>query len=62
MNTVLKIFFFFFPVRPSRLSYYICWCMIIGCFLTLTLIIAISLNPYLLSKTPINKNTSEIYI
>jgi hypothetical protein len=33
--------------------------MIMGCFLTMTLIIAVSLNPYLLTKHSIHKKSGE---
>jgi hypothetical protein len=46
--------------QPSRLPYYICCCMIIGCFLTMTLIIVVSLNPYILTNHSTHKKSEPI--
>jgi len=36
-----------------------CWCMITGCFLIITFIIAISLNPNYLSNNSISQSTRK---
>lgn len=46
--------------QPSRLSYYICLCMIIGCFLAFGLLVAISLNPYLLTQKSETKTLVQL--
>ncbi|CAF1475490.1 unnamed protein product [Adineta steineri] len=43
----------------SQLSVYMCWCMLTGCFIILTFIIMISLNPQYLVNNSTNNNTLE---
>ncbi|UJR36504.1 hypothetical protein I4U23_029225 [Adineta vaga] len=46
--------------QQSRMSIYMCWCMITGCFFILTFIIMISLNPQYLLHNSTNRNTKNI--
>lgn len=50
---------FLFHTRRSRVPYYLCCCLALGCFITLSLIIAVSFNSNLLSENSIGNNLDK---